>query len=130
MFRYFNYLISRWSSKKTTEMGYGEQRILHIGTTHLTPKEGRFAGGALPLFNARAALVRVGSAPSRRRDGARRASSRRTSARGDPCRRCGGVFAADGGGRGGDARTPQGAPPRARRSEDRRAQGSHRQDHG
>jgi hypothetical protein len=30
----------------------------------------------------------------------------------DPGRRCGGVFAADGGGRGRDARTPQGAAPR------------------
>ena len=45
----------------------------------------------------------------------------------DPRRRRGGVIAADGGGRGRHARTPQGAPPRARRSEDRRAPGPHRQ---
>jgi len=44
-------------------------------------------------------------------------------------RRCGGLFAADGGGRGGHARTPQSAAPRARRSEDRRAPRPHRQDH-
>ena len=36
---------------------------------------------------------------------------------------------ADGAGRGRHPRTPQGAPPRADRSEDRRAPGPHRQDH-
>jgi adenylate cyclase len=39
----------------------------------------------------------------------------------DPCRRFGGVLAADGAGRGADARTPQGAAARAFRSEDPRA---------
>src|SRR5271166_3431858 len=47
----------------------------------------------------------------------------------DPRRRCGGLFASDGGGRGGYARAPQGAPPRARRPEDRRAPRPHRQNH-
>ncbi len=47
-------------------------------------------------------------------------------ARRDPRRRCRGVFAADGGGRGGHARTPQGAAPRAPRSENRRAPRPHR----
>jgi TolB-like protein/class 3 adenylate cyclase/Flp pilus assembly protein TadD len=47
----------------------------------------------------------------------------------DPRRRCGGLFAADGGGRGGDARTPQGPSPAADRPEDRRASRPHRQNH-
>jgi len=45
----------------------------------------------------------------------------RTPSRRDPRRRCGGLLAADGGGRGRDARTPQDAPPRTRRPEDQRA---------
>jgi hypothetical protein len=45
-------------------------------------------------------------------------------------RRCGGVFAADGGGRRRHARTPQSAAQRARRPENRRAPWPpHRQDH-
>ena len=42
----------------------------------------------------------------------------------DPCRRCGGLFASDGGRRGGHARTPQGASAGAARSEDRGAASS------
>src|SRR6202011_3113694 len=43
-------------------------------------------------------------------------------------RRCGGGFPAGGGGRGGDARTPQSAASRASRSEDRRAPRADRED--
>ncbi len=47
----------------------------------------------------------------------------------DPRRRCGGLFAPDGSGRGRDARTPQSASPAAVRSEDCGAPRPHRQDH-
>src|SRR5271157_527660 len=48
-------------------------------------------------------------------------NDRQPSSRRDPRRRCGGVFAADGGGRGRHARTPQSIAPRTRRPENRRA---------
>src|SRR6266446_1960092 len=44
-------------------------------------------------------------------------AARRTPSRRDPCRRCGWLLAADGGGRGRDARAPHGAFPRSGRSE-------------
>jgi hypothetical protein len=47
----------------------------------------------------------------------------------DRCRRCGGLFAPDGGGRGRHARGPEGGSPAVGRSEDWGAPRPHRQDH-
>jgi hypothetical protein len=47
----------------------------------------------------------------------------------DPRRRCGGLLASDGGGRGRHARASEDASPAAYRSEDQGAPGPHRQDH-
>jgi adenylate cyclase len=54
---------------------------------------------------------------------------RHPPSRRDPRRRCGGVFAADGDGRGRYARTPQGSARRTYRSEDHRTPWPHHQDH-
>jgi len=83
----------------------------------------RCSRGAIGLSGRKCA--RLSSLPAHRSEN----RSRHPAACGDPRRRCGGVFAADGDRRGRHARTPQGAAPRASRSEDRRAPRPHRQDY-